>query len=909
MEEVKGAAASPSPLTLLQELTRIHRDVVANELESLHWLSRRFLKQSVAPPGSAGAGQEHHAGPPPPQQQQQQQLLLCPAPQCSGDDESECSVKPPVGKRRRRDGVVRDCVSYQPPPDEAELKLVGLLDDQGGLAGLKDVETFMALIIKAATVDKRALYLSVLQATRHSGCLSHFVEAGGLQVLRLWIKDAADNGRTELVLLCLQAVKELPVTEGAVLSSEIGKTIKRLKKGAGSWRKEWMPDTETSLLVDEIVEKWTERVERQREEHLRWRSGRIAGGDTGPVNDWKEEIRLGYSASDKGGDTSGSEAGGADYMSRRTLRLRSRHREPHGDVLGDLLRGSSAKTAPPAPPMSRPSGSAPPFLHVGDAPQVSQSRGRGRGGWIDKGEMGGEVGDQVLQEVGSISGSMSGSISGGSTSLGERGGSSKNIRWDRDPPQPQGATLTEVKLASLGDEGGEVGAGYNWAAGRAYGRSKDHDYDGGMYAPPYASVDGVCSSPGQTAVSTSSADTDQDSVGSSLPHPPSPSPYCNPALSPSAAHYYNYIEAGSPGVTALAGGASRAVSANSFVFASYPPPSLASQRDKEIASNGSENPNSLENGSSGWHGTGGTTVMIASPPAAVGGDIGGTGWESSGSTSSLGALPTIESFSSAFDRSVRKKARSTKHISWADREGGILRQIRLFKVEEIAPEVELLEESTGSESPSAGGGGGSEAWQDLARREREQEREMLKKEKEEAARARADELELQRLALQRMAPTRGWHRPRAVDVPRWRAPGVQISRTNETAVQIRRTQQVEARHYQNAANVPFTPQELEACDTVSGNTALIIPLDPVSQAVVRPVWAQQGLARQEIVSSTPVKVVKASGSEPKRSPTVTPAVLQAIMSGRHMLVPGATSGDPEERERSKRKQARTSRRK
>ncbi|CAM9210518.1 unnamed protein product, partial [Discosporangium mesarthrocarpum] len=280
----------------------------------------------------------------------------------------------------------------------------------------------MLLMVKAAAVEKRALFLTVILATRHPNCLSHFVDRGGLKVLKHWIKDAADNGRAELLLLLLDAVKDLPVTEEAVRGSEIGKTVKKLKKG-GRRR----PDPQVVQSVDTIITRWTSTMRRNTTVETESGCGDNSQGDAKDAGQdglpfllgaahwkkpyriglghetmslvegglgidrggirrgldqdlWTDEVRLGYSASDKGGDTSGSEggdrtsgllsygsfsfAGGSTGgVSSRTLS----DSDIQHDLLGELLAAGKSKCAHDrVSKEQRPSGSAPPFLHVGE---------------------------------------------------------------------------------------------------------------------------------------------------------------------------------------------------------------------------------------------------------------------------------------------------------------------------------------------------------------------------------------------------------------------------------------------------------------------------------------------------------------------------------------------------------------
>lgn len=794
-------------------------------------------------------------------------------------------------------------------PDEMELKLVALLDSQGGLAMVNQVESYMGLMVKAATVEKRALFLSVLCATTHNGCLAHFVEAGGLHVLRLWIKDAADNDRTELVLACLEAVKPLPVTEEAVRSSEVGKVIKKLKRGSRSGSSRKPPDPEVVQLVDAIIATWTEKLERQREEAAKLRrGGRSSPHEDGlwrGKSDWKEEIRLGYSASDKGGDTSGSEAGGGDCISRHTINLLSStgglsERWHTRDLLGDLLSGSRAKAAAAKLESGRPSGTAPPFLHVGDSLGDRDGNSSTTGSLtaasgstsldplsilginIGRGQLGLGVRDRIDGDLGcdgELDGdsgandddfhSLSNSINNDDLELDGIGSNDVEMRrrlvaftgpmaikkhkdlreWEpsrvwrvpaplaRSPPLPplsphsndehtlvqpphvdqqlQGrGLLTADGLAVLrrraqvgfsigpsnssiqmdrGQNGGSsmnVGTNPSNALGvlsllRSHldGDDSKHDEEMG------GSVNSGESGRGGGVSSPELYETRQSQQPRTVLQPRLPRVLAWDLLEP-------------PRLKGFDGSSAAAMED-------------AKESDSMLSSTGSGGSDGVSSRTSG-HGRGGKVIPPSPPGMSHSNTIDhySTGWESSGSTSSAGPLPTIESFSTALDRSIRKRhsSGSTKRITWADREGGVLRQIKLFTVEEVAPEVELELEHVASQA------GGSEAWQDLARREREQEREMLKKEKEEAARARADELEKQRMALRRMAPTTRWRRPLPINPEQLGLALTQPVESKEVALQVARTRKMMETLYLNASDIPQSPGELEEPSGNGGGT-------------------------------------------------------------------------------------------
>ena len=83
-------------------------------------------------------------------------------------------------------------------PDGLEIKLANHLDAQGGLAKAQQVESFLQLCAKAASPERQALLLAVLQCTTGTMQLARFVQLGGLKVLRGWLRDAAMSNHTQL---------------------------------------------------------------------------------------------------------------------------------------------------------------------------------------------------------------------------------------------------------------------------------------------------------------------------------------------------------------------------------------------------------------------------------------------------------------------------------------------------------------------------------------------------------------------------------------------------------------------------------------------------------------------------------------------------------------------------------------
>jgi len=106
---------------------------------------------------------------------------------------------------------------------------------------------------------------------------------------------------------------------------------------------------------------------------------------------------------------------------------------------------------------------------------------------------------------------------------------------------------------------------------------------------------------------------------------------------------------------------------------------------------------------------------------------------------------------------------------------------------------------------------------------------MLKKEREVAAKLRADQLEQQRIALQRMAPNRKWVRPNKLALPEELEPAVNLE-SKELKQQHLRTKRLMEMHYISAQDVPPSPAEPpEAAQPPATGHAKTIPLEDVAE--------------------------------------------------------------------------------
>eukprot|EP01047_Picozoa_sp_COSAG01_P017407 COSAG01_NODE_920_length_12728_cov_38.396864_7_plen_540_part_00 len=141
-----------------------------------------------------------------------------------------------VAKQRQLHGKdpLTGAVVHRPKKiaDPFEEKLLPLLDEQGGISGIENVESVLTLMRQASSVDSsRKLLLLVLDKTRDKmPCLAKFVKAQGLGVLSSWLSDASKAAKPQLVLKILRLLPRLPVTVNGLRDSGIGKLVNRLTK-------------------------------------------------------------------------------------------------------------------------------------------------------------------------------------------------------------------------------------------------------------------------------------------------------------------------------------------------------------------------------------------------------------------------------------------------------------------------------------------------------------------------------------------------------------------------------------------------------------------------------------------------------------------------------------------------------
>lgn len=248
-------------------------------------------------------------------------------------------------------------------PDGLEIKLANHLDAQGGLAKAQQVESFLQLCAKAASPERQALLLAVLQCTTGTMQLARFVQLGGLKVLRGWLRDAAMSNHTQLTGLVLDVLRELPVTEEAVRVSEIGKAVKKIRKQS--------PEAETATpateddsaakdavasRADALISMWMRVLKDQRTAPAA--APARAAATEPPRKRARPPLPLSETAAAAEArrvrrEALAAAAGSTDSRDARADIGAVSASKDSGDVLGSLMGISSAKPPAPAPAPAR----------------------------------------------------------------------------------------------------------------------------------------------------------------------------------------------------------------------------------------------------------------------------------------------------------------------------------------------------------------------------------------------------------------------------------------------------------------------------------------------------------------------------------------------------------------------------
>lgn len=239
-------------------------------------------------------------------------------------------------------------------PDALEIKLANLLDESGGLAKAQQAESFLQLCAKATSPERQALLLSALQCTSGVRQLARLVQLGALKVLRGWLREATVSRHTQLAALLLDVLRELPVTEEAMRVSEIGKTVRKIRRQqdtAGTTAAGAAPvdsvDVELAARAESLIGFWMRTLKEQRnittitETRKRPREALGSAADPGGALAEARRRRREAAVAAQGAD-------GKDQKDSSHL-LSIPSAKDKGDVLGSLMGTSAAPKQAPVP--------------------------------------------------------------------------------------------------------------------------------------------------------------------------------------------------------------------------------------------------------------------------------------------------------------------------------------------------------------------------------------------------------------------------------------------------------------------------------------------------------------------------------------------------------------------------------
>lgn len=136
----------------------------------------------------------------------------------------------------------------KPPPDEFEIKLSPLVNEDGAIASLEKVPDFAALMKAESSAKNQSLLWTVVLATKSPQCRRKLVELGGAAVLSEWVQKAKKDPKgITLLRQVLKVLECLPMNIEALKTSALGKVVKTLKTHS---------DTEVAQRADRLVSSW-----------------------------------------------------------------------------------------------------------------------------------------------------------------------------------------------------------------------------------------------------------------------------------------------------------------------------------------------------------------------------------------------------------------------------------------------------------------------------------------------------------------------------------------------------------------------------------------------------------------------------------------------------------------------------
>ena len=110
------------------------------------------------------------------------------------------------------------------------MTLLGTLDSEGQLSLTSRVSDFVVVMTRVVKVDHRALCLHILLHCMPTAAAKAFIPHGGMRLLKRWMLEAAEDERVDELCSILKLLQHLPFDLQAVKDTEIGKSVKKLRK-------------------------------------------------------------------------------------------------------------------------------------------------------------------------------------------------------------------------------------------------------------------------------------------------------------------------------------------------------------------------------------------------------------------------------------------------------------------------------------------------------------------------------------------------------------------------------------------------------------------------------------------------------------------------------------------------------
>jgi len=140
--------------------------------------------------------------------------------------------------------------------DDMEVTILSLFDEEDKISVASRLTQFIVLMTRMTKVDHRALSLHILSTSLSEQCQKQFVLEGGYRLLRRWIKLAKDDDCIDELEAIVELLRKLPFHAIAATETEIGKSVKFLKK-----MKSQRSTVKLVEKIDLMIDEWKRRVE------------------------------------------------------------------------------------------------------------------------------------------------------------------------------------------------------------------------------------------------------------------------------------------------------------------------------------------------------------------------------------------------------------------------------------------------------------------------------------------------------------------------------------------------------------------------------------------------------------------------------------------------------------------------